>query len=401
MPGHGRREHNEPQSGQGDISNPQLPGCGGGARAVCRLTRADPRGYPDAGGGEPRSAAADLRAGRLDRIRSRNRSLDSQRRHHPRHGFDALLRDLRRRAAGRVDRASREDLQQPVSGADALLCSLSVDDGDVIRIYFDNPGASDASNPTGVWDANYQGVYHLNSTVFGTNTILDSTINGNNGTPTGTVSSETVGPIGKATRFAASSNIMFPINLMSNMNAVGTVSVFVNLDNDTGLFPMTFSQRSGANAWEMFFQLGLSDIVLRYGDGFVEADADIPGQIVPGQNHILTAIWDQPNSRLKIFVDGDNVLDNTIASWTLNTTDDKTGIGNVDPPLGNTSLVGFEDEARFSNIVRSDDSIKTEANNQLNPGAFYSTGVVESVPATTIAMGYQKEQKELLQIMKK
>ena len=53
-------------------------------------------------------------------------------------------------------------------------------DTDFIWMYYHNPGASDNSG-TAVWNAGYEGVWHLNEATDATN--VDATINTNDGTP--------------------------------------------------------------------------------------------------------------------------------------------------------------------------------------------------------------------------
>jgi len=52
--------------------------------------------------------------------------------------------------------------------------------GATLYFYYGNSGASDGSNPSGVWDANFMGVYHLEES--SGSTAADSTSNANNGT---------------------------------------------------------------------------------------------------------------------------------------------------------------------------------------------------------------------------
>jgi len=61
---------------------------------------------------------------------------------------------------------------------------LSAMDDTDIYMYYGNPDAQDQSNPEGVWDANFVGVWHMDEEQAGTgnsNVYLDSTANDNNG----------------------------------------------------------------------------------------------------------------------------------------------------------------------------------------------------------------------------
>jgi hypothetical protein len=71
-----------------------------------------------------------------------------------------------------------------------------------IKLYFGNAAAADQWNPTGVWDANFQGVWHLNQ---GTGvTAVDSTSHADGATPTNNPTAST-GEIGGALTFTSTS----------------------------------------------------------------------------------------------------------------------------------------------------------------------------------------------------
>lgn len=54
-------------------------------------------------------------------------------------------------------------------------------------MYYNNTSAGDGNNDTGVWDANFVMVQHLNEESGSGNYIIDSTVNGNDGSPDSTV----------------------------------------------------------------------------------------------------------------------------------------------------------------------------------------------------------------------
>lgn len=248
-------------------------------------------------------------------------------------------------------------------------------DFEFVQLVFGKASATDGSNPNAVYDSNYQGVYHLNQTTFGADSIIDSTSKGNDGTPNGTISS-VPGPIGDAIRFETLSNIDFGSGLLNNMAAVGTVSMWANIDilSGTPVAPVMWSTRGVVNIWESFlFTTGdPNELRMRYGDGsnFFEADI-LTSMVNVGENHFYTFTWDQPNSILRMYLDGD-LLGELSVSWTLASTAGlNTVIGNLEIIGSQTSFIGFEDEARFSNIVRDPDWIKTEFNNQNDNSAFW------------------------------
>ena len=60
--------------------------------------------------------------------------------------------------------------------------TLDHDANTTIRLWYGNSAATDWSNPTGVWDTNYKGVWHLLGD--GTTSLPESTSNSNTGTKT-------------------------------------------------------------------------------------------------------------------------------------------------------------------------------------------------------------------------
>ncbi|MHA2393353.1 MAG: DUF2341 domain-containing protein [Promethearchaeota archaeon] len=67
---------------------------------------------------------------------------------------------------------------------------LSTTDDTKIRMYYGNPYIDSRENPTGVWNENYKGVWHLEEDPSGISPqIKDSTSNGNDGTSGGSMSS--------------------------------------------------------------------------------------------------------------------------------------------------------------------------------------------------------------------
>lgn len=86
---------------------------------------------------------------------------------------------------------------------------------DFIYIYYDNPDiTSDNSNPSGVWDSNYEAVYHLSGN------YLDSTSNNRNGMNLGTT-------------FVASGKIGGSINCDENLNESFETGVVDSLNTFT------------------------------------------------------------------------------------------------------------------------------------------------------------------------
>ncbi|MFC1505646.1 DUF2341 domain-containing protein [Thermoproteota archaeon] len=91
--------------------------------------------------------------------------------------------------------------------------NLLSDSDTTVFMYYNNSAATDQQNPTTVWDTNYKMVQHLNEP---TGLHLDSTINTNDGEPSGTLNQNAAGIIDGADDF-------------NNVNS------FVNFGNDSSL----------------------------------------------------------------------------------------------------------------------------------------------------------------------
>ena len=251
-------------------------------------------------------------------------------------------------------------------------------DFEIIQLAFGKSGATDGSNPNAVYDSNYMGVYHLNQTSFGVGSIIDSTSNAND-MDTEVPLSSIAGPVGKALSFGSEGHLDEGIPLLANMNDVGTVSLWINIDDldDMGsLFRIFYSLVNGGNRWEALIDISVgatpNQLRFRFGGAIAEIEVDLPLSVFDsGEDHLFTFTWDQPNSLARIYIDGVIFATHT-SSWLLGTTGTQiTSLANVDVPLAFTSLLGSIDEARFSDSIRDSDWILTEFNNQNDNDAFW------------------------------
>ncbi len=97
------------------------------------------------------------------------------------------------------------------------ITSLSSSSDTMIWMFYNNSGSSNQQNPTGVWDSNYVGVWHLNET--GTGTRYDATSNNNDGTPTNYDNDEaTTGIIDGADQLDGNSDYISMGNILTFAN---------------------------------------------------------------------------------------------------------------------------------------------------------------------------------------
>jgi cysteine-rich repeat protein len=233
---------------------------------------------------------------------------------------------------------------------------------DSILMYYGNPAAADAQNPTGVWDSSYAGVWHLGDT-------SDSTVNANNGANHG--STVVAGMFGNGTFFDGTDWIEVPNSISLELNGQDTLEAWVKLGpfindwtrildkkpiwNDTQGYDFEYTPRFGYAA------------SLGSGDNFTEAD----NLNLDGNWHWLVAT-NTGNSAGHIYLDG-----------VERTTDFSTS-----PLIPGTSVLdigrspaltayfgGIIDELRIENVARSQAWISAEYLNMT--GGFTSIGAEE------------------------
>jgi len=254
--------------------------------------------------------------------------------------------------------------------------SLSSSVDTMIWMYYGNSTCSSQENPTGAWDNNYLGVWHLNET--GTGDRSDSTSNNNNGTTSGYEGDEaTTGKIGGADDFdGTDDHINSTNNIGISGNSVRTITFWANPDDTT---------RSGMVGWGDDGNSQHYEAAIRNNNYFLwgwGGGNDWDTGVVP-----QTGVW----SHHAITHDG------TTSRWYVNGTE--LGAGFTDPrsttdtPLNiayendvgaESFFEGFIDEVRISNIVRNNSWINTSYNTMNNTDTFLSIGSEQNVTNTSI-----------------
>ena len=237
---------------------------------------------------------------------------------------------------------------------------------------------TDQSNRTGVWDANYKGVWHLNDNAAST-AVTDST-GANNGTNQANTSGKTAsGKVGKALTYNGSSDYT---DMGTNVGGYVlsdsfTVEAWVNAALDSA------NRAVYGNAYALAGYLlrvntanKVRFVVVTNGSNFNGRDSST---LSSGWHHVV-AVYGGSGTP-SVYIDG--VLDNaaTVSGGTVTTitTAAHTRIGAA-PESGYESYFnGTIDEVRTSKIARSADWIKTEYNNQNSPSTFYSVSSATSL----------------------
>jgi hypothetical protein len=251
-----------------------------------------------------------------------------------------------------------------------------------LYMYYGNLTINSQENPTGVWDSNYKGVWHLSEDPTSTAPqFIDSTTNNNHGTASNLVSSDQItGQIDGALNFTDSDQDYINIGDQSSLNMGSgdfTLELWFNYDG-TNKGPLAGKGSYGTNGIRYYLAIETTGGVIK-----AEIDTNVGGKReVQSASTYADSLWHhavmvRDGNSLRLYIDG--VEDS-------NSPTDITGYGNLDLALPfyiNTlssdtggSLSDWStvkiDEVRVSNIARSANWVETEFNNQNNPTSFYS-----------------------------
>lgn len=272
--------------------------------------------------------------------------------------------------------------------------TLSVSADTSIYVYYGGPSTGATNqNPTGVWDANYMGVWHFSENPAGTSPQMKDPANGNNGTSEGTMTSgdQVSGKVGGSLDF---DGVDDRINAGTSTDfdlTVYTVCAWINPrtngESNNGRIT-TKAQTTNVGGMQLMRAPnvgGTTDLVgVRSNDGAARI-SEINGAGFNTWQHVCATYNDAGDRKVYMYRNGVEPGYNVQATvtGTLNTFSGQALFlgGNSD---GTRSYDGLIDEARISNIVRSADWIKTEYNNQSRPATFHSFGGQESRTASTI-----------------
>ena len=257
----------------------------------------------------------------------------------------------------------------------------------VIYMYYGNSSATEptASSDYGsqkVWTENFNGVWHMGSSL-----TADSTTNENTGTNTGVTAS--TGKVGGGGYFDGSSYISVPDDTTLNPSQF-SVEFWMNTNTVKASSWNSFFSKEhwdGDKGW--FFYRGAED---SYPNefGFVRSQHDVPkdtGATITNGWHYVVGTFNG-STTMELFIDGSSKSS-------------KTNITGLDPltassvPLyfgarhGNDGTgakdfaIGDMDEIRFSSSVRSAGWVTTVYNNQSAPSTFLTAGSEEDEPVAT------------------
>ena len=240
---------------------------------------------------------------------------------------------------------------------------------------------SDQSNRTGVWDSNYQAVWHLDEAGTGSaGDYKDSTSNGINSATTSSEPAVIAGTIGNAQSFNGSSSIINLASSSLNITGALTISAWVNeavqVLTDAPVF-----RRGAANGGYTNDQYYLGattngHLMMRLSNGstFLTAGSFVSKTLLATSTwYYITGTYDGNGTSL-IYVNGALADSAVTSSFSMNSASNNQGVAMGGGGTGSYWWNGSIDEVRVSNIARSSGWIATSYNNQSSPSSFYSVG---------------------------
>jgi len=242
-----------------------------------------------------------------------------------------------------------------------------------LRMWYGKSGAADSSNPTGVWDCNYKGVYHLQEDPSGTAPQMkDSTTNANHGTTYGSMTSgdQVAGKIGGSLDFDGSNDeVKFPDPIIGD-SAAWTITAWIKMGADTSDQRTIYSEahETAYNGYSFLYVDDSNNYVKYYNENNYEVLSGSTN-VEDNQFHHVAMVQRSTTDR-ELIVDNVSQDSGTTSIGTL--TYNTASIGylraegwTADP------FKGIIDEVRISDVGRSDAWIEAEYNNATD-SSFYS-----------------------------
>jgi YD repeat-containing protein len=282
----------------------------------------------------------------------------------------------------------------------------------VLYVFYGNQNVSASQqNPSGVWDSNYTGVYHLANVAIGT--AADSTANGNNAALTAVSAGS--GEIDGAASFnGASSFIQIPAVDFQSYPTSGSTTTGFSASFGTWfksasagvILGQTDGTAPGGNpsGWQPALYIDtagrLRASVFSHG---TSADQVVTAASY-NDNYWHFAVDTYTNGTEELYVDGQLAGSQQVAELGYNSTYTYfAGTGETaDSLAGNGSWLYFNgalDEVNVSNVARSGDWVQTEYSNQSSPSTFYTLypeNAEEVVPAAVSLSASQSQQLTVL-----
>ena len=260
---------------------------------------------------------------------------------------------------------------------------ISSTDPTVIYMYYNDASASNQENPTGVWDNDYMGIWHLKETPTVDASAYDSTNNNNDGAFMGSMTSgdQVPGQIGGSLELDGSND---RIQVSDDGSLDGT--------NDEGTFELWINWVNAADGDHQIVMSSSNRFTVGAQDGFEWASQG-PGNhfFYPwvgngsnynlGPNPFTNGVWHHlvvtlkySSKEVKIYVDSVPMTfttENVPIFWNT-LANPKHWLWGGNPDRATSYFAGKFDEIRVSDIVRSPDWIVACYRNQGSPETYQS-----------------------------
>jgi hypothetical protein len=256
------------------------------------------------------------------------------------------------------------------------LPELSAAADTTIFMLYGNPEVSGVTaNPTGVWESSFRGVWHLNES--GTGTRYDSTLNANHGSPENLISDKRKdGQIAGSYDFDGFDDQVNCGNDAS-LQVTGNITVSFWANPDTlNLWDMFVGKTNHGSDGDWDDGWGLYSDNTGYMHFYINhyLSDDVEAPVAINQWQYFSGVYD--GSKLYLYLDGSKA-DEVARSGAITNSANSMFIGSDSSNKYN--LDGKMDEVRIATTARSACWIKTEYNNQSDPGTFYSIGGEEGL----------------------
>jgi len=279
---------------------------------------------------------------------------------------------------------------------------LSATNDTIIRMYYGNSFIESRENPSGVWNNNYKGVWHLNELSGGTGKIIDSSFNENHGTDYGSPLFDSQGQIDGSIDLEGNIEddyIELPDSASLTDITEGdyyTYEAWVNPDQVPPGVPLDHNNRRFGIMIKkdphqgLYYEHDQYFAIEHWLDvsGVPTVKSVSSGTYAPGSYYHLVGVVSNFDGFLKLYVNGNLEAETTwtggTTPWDYGTKPLRFGIANPGASIYRWPFDGKIDEIRISDTNRSADWIATEYSNQFNPNNFYSVGSAKQVYIPTI-----------------
>lgn len=254
----------------------------------------------------------------------------------------------------------------------------------ILYLYYGKSGDSDHSNASGVWDTDYQSVWHFNQT---SGALLDSTSNSYDSQASQiTTQGSATGQIDGADYFDDTIDDYIDAGDVLELDFPISISVWTHPENSTDFDPIVTSNNiSTAYTGYWLTVTSNNSMELGYGNGGALSSANRLSRFssnssVP-QNawtHVVAVIGSTNAADMHIYING--TLDDYLYSGSASTYDKANAsdfvIGKRAP--NSNEYAGIMDEVRVSNKVLDANWVQTEYNNQVSVSSFMTIAAEES-----------------------